>query len=376
MVKRSKTVQRLVWLGVAALLGLPGLADSLHREGLPPIDGITLIGVESGKLKYRTAAGEREVDLTEVVSISIDSVPAFATGVAEFQGGELRAAQRSLKSVWSDANVQWIRHYAGFFLTQVYDQRGELVDAATTYIQLASQGADLAFLSKPPVASLGEADENQKTRIGEQVMAMVAQVKGERRRVLLDYYRQVVGEDVALPQIEDPVGQKEAQADALVSTSKVFMPQLVWNMLDRKGEPKGKWDAVKILAKGDGEAALEAIRPWLDNPGDLPEKLFTKGLAQLMLADQSQEKDQYRDAGLTFMRIVVHFDRAGQAHPLVAPAKLEVAYIHKQIGREDIYGRLLEQVYLAVDDPKAYPQYRQRYYQVLGEEVPQDNDQP
>lgn len=381
MVKRFKTIQPLLTLCLAALVGLPGLADSLQREGFPRIDGVSFIGVEDGKLKYRTAAGEREVDLAEVESISIESVPAFAAGVIKFKAGELRSAQRSFKSVWSDANEQWIRHYAGFFLTQVYDLRGEPVDAATTYMQLAAQGADLVFLSKAPVASLAEADENQKTRIGEQIMAVVKQTEGEHRSVLLAYHRQVVGEDAALPRVDDPVGQKQAQGDALVSASKVIMPQSVWSMLDRKGEPEGKWDAVKTLAKGDAEAALQAIKPWLNNPGDLPEKLFIKGLAQLMLAEQSQDEqsqdnDPYRDAGLTFMRIVVHFDRAGQAHPLVAPAKLEVAYIHKQIGREDIYGKLLEQVFLTIDDAKAYPQYRKRYYQILGEAVPQEDGQP
>ncbi|MEM9864479.1 MAG: protein kinase, partial [Myxococcota bacterium] len=83
------------------------------------------------------------------------------------------------------------------------------------------------------------------------------------------------------------------------------------------------------------KATLEAIKPWLSNPGDLPEKLFIKAVAELMLAEESKEKDAYLDAGLTFMRIVIHFERAGQSHPLVAPARLEVGYIHKQIGRED-----------------------------------------
>lgn len=366
----------LLALCVAMFLTLPTSADSLQREGFPLIDGVTLIGVKDGKLQYRTAAGDREVDIAEVATLSIESVPEFAAGLTALKEGELRTAQRSFENVWSGTRVQWIKHYAGFYLTQVYDQRGEAVDAAAIYSKLAAESSDLFFLSKPPVASLAEADENQKTRIGEQIMAVVKSSKGEHRKLLRAYHRQVVGKDAALPDIDDGAGKQEAENDSLVATSKVFLPQDVWKMLDRKGEPEGKWDAVKLLAGGDAEATLKAIKPWLSNPGDLPEKLFIRGIAQLMLADKTEDKDLYRDAGLTFMRIVIHFDRAGQAHALVAPAKLEVAYIHKQIGREDIHDKLLEQVFLAIDDKEKYPHYRKRYYQVIGEEVPVEEDQP
>lgn len=373
----TQTASHLLAFCLALLVAMPGQADSLQREGFPLIDGVTLIGVKDGKLQYRTAAGDREIDITEVASLSIDSVPLFSAGVAKLKEGELRSAQRSFENVWSGSRVDWIKHYAGFYLTQVYDQRGEAVDAAAIYAKLAADGADLYFLSKAPVASLAEADENQKKRIGEQIMAVIKDAKGEHRKVLRAYHRQVVGEDAPLPPIDDPAGQQEVEANKLIATSKVLMPQGVWKMLEKKERFKGEWDAIGLLAKGDAEATLKAIEPSLNTSGDLPEKLFIRGIAQLMLADQSKDQDMYRDAGLTFMRIVIHFDRAGQAHALVAPAKLEVAYIHKQIGREDIHDKLLEQVYLAIDDAKDYPQYRKRYYQIIGEEVPaEEDDQP
>jgi hypothetical protein len=365
-------------MAFVAVLASPAQADSLQREGFPLIDNVTLIGVEDGKLKYRTAAGDRSVDITEIVALSIDNVPAFKTGLDAFKDGQMRAAQRSFESVWSGSRVPWIKHYAGFYLTQVYDQRGEPVDAAAIYAALASEGADPFFLSKAPVASLAEADDNQRERIGEQIMAVVRQSEGEQRTLLRNYHRQVVGEDVPLPEIDDPAGQQEAAANDARKNSKVFLPDTVWRMLERKGEPAEKWKAIELLSKGEAEAALKAIKPWLSNPGDLPEKLFIRGKAQLMLAEAAEDKDLYRDAGLTFMRIVIHFDRAGQSHPLVAPARLEVGYIHKQIDREDIYNRILfggdegGGVHLVIDDKNAYPEYRKRYYQIIGEELPED----
>jgi hypothetical protein len=371
----------LVACCVALLLALPSQADSLQREGFPLIDGITLIGVKDGKLQYRTAAGDREVDITDVVALSIEAVPEFKTGLDAFKAGELRKAQRSLENVWGGSRVPWIKHYAGFYLTQVYDKRGEPVDAAAVYSKLAAEKADLFFLSKAPVASLDEADANQKTRMGEQIMAVVKETEGEHRTLLRAFHRQIVGEGAPLPEIDDKAGKQETEKNDLKAKSKLVLPNAVWKMLEAKGQPEGKWDAIKLLSEGDAKGTLEAIKPWLSNPGDLPEKLFIRGKAQLMLADAEGDKDLYRDAGLTFMRIVIHFDRAGQTHSLVAPARLEVAYIHQKIDREDIYNKILfggdegGGVHLVIDDKDAYPEYRKRYYQIIGEEIPED-DQP
>lgn len=379
MPKRWKTIQAVVTipiLCVAVLTNWPTLADSLQRKGSPRVDGVTLIDVKDGKLHYRTAGGDQSVALVEVAWISIDSVPEFAAGLSKMKAGQLRAAQRSFENVWSGTRVNWVKHYAGFFLMQVYDQRTEPVDAAAIFVKLAAEGADLAFLSQAPTASLAKADANQKKRIGDQVMAVVKQTRGKRRELLRAYHQLVLGKEAVLPEVEEPADAKKPKANPLIATSKILMPKGVWDTLDRKREPKGKWDAIKMLAKGDAQGTLKALEPWLKRPGDLPEKLFIQGLAQIMLADQSGDTDQYRDAGLTFMRIVIHFDRAGQAHPLVAPAKLEVAYIHRQIGRTDIYKKLVEQVLVTLDDDEAYPYYRKRYDQVLGEAVPNDDDQP
>ncbi|MGB0767205.1 MAG: hypothetical protein ACPGYV_05805 [Phycisphaeraceae bacterium] len=358
----------------AVLAIMPASADSLQREGFPTIDNVTLIGVEDGKLKFRTAAGDREAALEELVSISITSVPEFNAGLAAFKDDKLRAAQRSFEDVYAGTRIDWIKHFAGYYLTQVYDKRNQAVDAAQIYSQLAASKADLYFLSKPPIASLAEADENQKQRIGEQIMAVIRDATGEHRTLLRAYHRRVVGDDADLPPIDEVAPSKDP-TDQIKAKSKLFLPEPVWKMLSRRGEPEGKWQAITLLSQGDAKASLEAIKPWLSNPGDLPEKLFTRGKAQLLLAEAENDPDLYRDAALSFMRIVIHFNRAGQAHSLVVPAKLEVAYIHQKIGRDDIYQRLLEEVFLVIDDAEAYPQYRKRYYEIIGEEVPED-DQP
>ena len=59
--------------------------------------------------------------------------------------------------------------------------------------------------------------------------------------------------------------------------------------------------------------------------------------------------------------------------------------LHQQIEREDIYNRILfggdegGGVYLLFSDQsgkKDFPEYHKRYYEIIGEEVPEDEDQP
>ncbi len=375
LIQTLKTSAGTAALVSALVLVAPADADSLKREGLPAIEGVTLISVEDGELKYRTAAGDRSAPLKEITDLTIDNVPAFATGLKAFKADQMRAAQRSFESIWADNRVDWVRHYAGFYLAQVYDQRNEPVSAGQVYAKLASDGADLFFLSKPPTASLAEADDDQKERITAEILAVAEGAKGERRKKLEAYLRMVAGEEAALPQDADAVADNRRALQR--RDSAVIIPEDVWKVPEKRNQPAGKWESLDLLAAGKFREAIDKVNEWQDNPGELPAMLYIKARAQLALADEDNDEKLYRDAGLTFMRIVVHYNKAGGAHPLVAPARLEVAYIHKQIGREDIYQRLLfggdagGGVHLVIDDPKTYPQYRLRYYQIIGEDPPE-----
>lgn len=368
----TRLTTHLTTLCVALLIACSVSADTIKIKDLPKIDGVIVIGVKDGKLEYRTNAGNSTTPLEDVESLSIEAVPAFGTGLTALNEGQLRAAQRSFTEVWGNARDAWVRQYAGFYLAQVYDQRKEPVEAARIYVKLVSDKADPFFISKPPLASLAEADEDEKGRIKEQIMAVIAGTQGKYRESLQTYLGQVTGE--AAPVIpDDPKANKNPSAK-LIAGSKVLIPKEVWKIIDRADGKHEKWDGLRLLIAGENKKAVESIKPWLNNAGDLPEKLFILGRAQLALAEETKDRDGYLDAGLTLMRIVVHFSRDGQSHPLVAPARLEVAYIQKMIEREDIYKRMLfeENLNLIIDDAEKYPHYRKRYYEIIGEEVPSE----
>lgn len=364
---------------LCALIALPASADSLKRNNLP-ITGVTIIGVEDGQLLYRAAAGDLKTPLVDVSDIVIDAIPQFAAGQAAFGQGQLRQAQRAFEDVWKETRIDWVRYFSGYYLAQVYDQRNQPVKAAEVYIQIAESKADLFFLAKPPVRSLGEATEAQRKRIGEQIVAAAKDLRGEHRRRMEAYLNAVVGEGGAelLPEETGADGKVVKGSAALARNAKIAIPASVWRMLDRRGEPKARWTAIELLSKGECQAALDDISPKLHTPGGLPEKLYIYARAMLGLAEAKNDQDMYRDAALAFMRIAVHFNKGASPHPLVYPAKLEVAYIHKKIGREDICQRILfggeggGGLHLVIDDKKQFPYYRARYYEIIGEDPPKD----
>ncbi|MEM9415235.1 MAG: hypothetical protein AAGA29_07150 [Planctomycetota bacterium] len=360
-----------VVLGTAA--ALPASADEILRSG--QWQSVTIVGVEGGELVYRNnAGGQRTIPLGQVEGLKLDDESDFFIAYEAFAGEDYRKAQRMFGEIVEQTRVDWIRHYAQYYLVQSLDQRGESVEAGTVYAAIARGGADPFFLSAPPMASLEEVSDDERSRIREEVVDVLGDTEGVTRERLQAYLLAVVGED-AMPDITPlettPGAGTAASQDR--TQSAVILPVVLWEILEDEELDTEKWAGLLLLKEGKYEEAIEAITPWLENRGQMPQKLFVLGRAQLALADASGDRDDYLDAGLTFARIIVHFENLGT--PLLAPARLELAYLHRVIGREDLYDKLLFESNLSLsfaDDPETYPQYYQRYYQILGEPLPED----
>lgn len=372
------------------LMVLAGLALGLYAEqakadeivrGEFTIRNVTVRGIEDGELIYRAGAGDNSVALEEIVVLNLENEPRLAEAMAAFNENRMRSAEGGLESVYNESQVSWVKQFTGFYLARAYDARNKPVQAAQVYVYLASSGADPYLLSQPPLASLAEANDAQKTRVRDEITAIINDTEGPAREQLTRYLRVVVG-DEQMPQIEPGQGDIQAAARA---ESKVILPDAIWELVEappaRNAANADKWDAVKLLSEGKYQEAVDAITPWLGGNIDVPEMLYVLGRAQLGLADEGNDEDLYKDAGLTFMRLVVHYGPAnGLSNALVVPGRLEVAYIHQKIGREDLFEELMHGdngVYIMVDDPKTYPEYRKRYYQIMGQEPPAvEQEQP
>jgi hypothetical protein len=349
-------------------------ADEIERNGQPL--NVTIVGVDDGELVYRPAAGgERRIPLDEVGPLKLDTDPKFFDAYERFVAEDYRGAVDGFGEVIEESSAPWVRHYARFYLAQALDQRGEPTDAAEVYLAIARDGADPYFLSRPPVASLADANDAQRGRIRSEIMAVIEDTEGPARAALQGYLRQVVGDD-QMPDIDPGPGPGPGTPGAGPdrTASAVILPDEVWDLLD-EDEAEERWAAVTLLIEGDPAGAVEAITPWLDNPSAMPQKLFILGRAQLAIAEATGERDDYLDAGLTFMRLIVHYKPGTTT--LIAPARLEVALVHRAIGREDLYEKLLFDDGLSLsfaDDPETYPQYYRRYYQIIDEPLPTPDD--
>lgn len=365
--------RRGAWLAllvVGVLLAPIAQGDEIRRGG-QPIQA-TATGVTDGALTYLTPAGtERSVPLADLEMLTLDSEPQFAEAMQSFLDEDYRRAQRSFGEIAERTDADWVRHLAWYFQLQALDQRGEATDAGALYAELARDGADASLLSIPPIASLSEANDDQRDRIQAEIVAVLEDAEGAVKDHLTTYLRAVVGEG-EMPEVVSPgTGTTEGGAAAIDrSGSAVILPVPIWGLLEREDADE-RWSAVTLMSEGKYAEALEALDPWLNNPDDLPEKLYILGRLQLALADASGDRDAYLDAGLSFMRVIVHYERLDS--PLVAPAKLEVAYIHREIGRQDLYDNLLFNSNLSLlfdNDPETYPEYYRRYYEILGEPLP------
>ena len=103
------------------------------------------------------------------------------------------------------------------------------------------------------------------------------------------------------------------------------------------------------LEKKDYQTALENLNVAgsVLAPADFPEWTYLRGEALAGLK-------RWEDAGLAFMRVVIHY--SGQKHSVkVYPAcMLGAAKVHVSLGRKDVAGRLLrELVQFFPDKPQA-----------------------
>lgn len=348
-------------------------ADELMRNG--QWQSVTFVGVEDGALVYRNnVGGQNTVALGDVESLKIDDEEDFFEALEAFKGEDYRRSQRMFAEITEQTRLEWVRHFAQYFLVQSLDQRNEPVEAATVYAEIARTGGDPFFLSAPPMLSLEALSDDERARIREEVMDVLEDTRGQTRQRLQAYLVAVLGED-AMPDLAPVEPDPRDATRAERSQSAVILPEALWEILEQEDFDDEKWEGLALLREGQYEEAIEAITPWLDSRGDMPEKLFVLARAQLAIADASGERDDYLDAGLTFARIVFHYENLGT--PLLAPSRLELAYVHRLIGREDLYDKLLNQSDLFLsfaDDPETYPQYYQRYYQIIGEPLPQAED--
>jgi len=110
----------------------------------------------------------------------------------------------------------------------------------------------------------------------------------------------------------------------------------------------------KLLARSQYQRAKDRLKEVIKKAGTGKTSLYLyqMGVADLYLAevadkagDAKQAQQLYRTAGLSFMRVTIHFPRSKVA----GPALIEAALVHLKINRKDIAAKLLKKANESVD---------------------------
>ena len=109
----------------------------------------------------------------------------------------------------------------------------------------------------------------------------------------------------------------------------------------------------KALAETDQLIAGKELR--------LAMRLYQRGLAQLYLAERSDNRRLFLDAGLSFMRLAIYFRKSSY----MGPALVEAGVVHERIGRHELAMKLWRKAQVEID-PETDPAVAQRLEIMLG----------
>ena len=112
----------------------------------------------------------------------------------------------------------------------------------------------------------------------------------------------------------------------------------------------------EFLSNGDFEKAIQQTGKAINaGPEQLPMKLYLMGMAQLALAEQSGDPEDYKVAAISFIRVPIHYSR----HSFRLPCLVEAAYCHIKFDRPALASKLLDDAEKELEEGE-YPEYTER----------------
>ncbi len=346
---------------LVVLLWLPTMvsaqADAVKLSGMW-IEPVTVVSIRNGLIEYETDQGvriSRSLDLLE--GLKLERYPVLSSAQEALDRGDDKTAAIMLKQVIEQAHEDWLEHYAASQLVGALERLDKAEAAVQVYIEQMMDNADLVYLLDPPVDGLARADAAERLRAIELINAVKGSLD-EQRAGLLQKLLDAAGqpEAVVAPATtgeETPAGTADEQSGFPISTS----------------APPGS--IVNFYRMGQLDRALIAVDEALSQPGRTSSELYLKGMIQLTIAEQTNDADGYKSAGLSFMRVVTYFPRSAVA----GPAWLEAGYVHEKIGRPDIALKLYRRAQPLIDEKEDPACYRRLTKLLAGLDTQTDDEE-
>jgi len=351
---------------LAVLLVMPVHGDSVRIDGFWFRD-VEIQNIDGEYLTYTTAiGGEVEQAVSGIQGIEITALPGYQQAVAMIEAGQAAQAVTLLETTLRQARTNWQRILVNWQLLNAAKAAEQAVPAYGAYVRLGELGADTFFLGDPPVQLAQKLSDDQRRVLADQIRPLVPRVAQDLRE---DFQELLASVEAVVEQPGTAAPAGPGTPPATDTTRPTTAPrerpgrqpaaQVVWAGVLPDG--LRLTNVVDLMRAGEFEQAAGVVRGALSNPNDLPEKLYLLGMCQLQMAAQQNDPELYKDAAISFMRVVVHFP---EGHRLRIPALTEVAYAHHRFGRTDRAREILSQRVRPVITDDMYPRYYERFTEV------------
>jgi tetratricopeptide (TPR) repeat protein len=352
-VKQSRAIAAVV-TGVVALWTSWLHADAIMLSDLW-VENVDIQTIADGRMAYITAAGGQvEVALERVQGVRLTAHPQYEQGVAAVEAGNYAQAVRLLSEVRNRSRQQWVDQLASRHLVKAHAGANQPLEAVQAWLPLAQQ-AHAWFVPPAPVDAVAAATPQQKNRIRDLLRPAVTRAPAgevrEAMQALLNAATSDAPPATAMPAPGTPATGATAAATQAAAESAILLPA---RMTDGP--------VVDLLRRGQFQEALDQVNRDLQSTGEMSRNLYLRGMAQLGLAELSGEAAHYKDAGLSFMRVLVHFPRS----PWVGYARGELGYVHAVIGRPERARSLYATARIEIGEDED-PNYYHRISDLAGE---------
>lgn len=333
------------------------VADDAKIDGLW-VPNIIIDSIDEGRLIYSVQGQEVRRPIEEVTGLKMQVYPELGQAVDLIEADKPADALPLLRKVQTDAREPWLKSWVKRMLVDGNDAAGKPVDAVNLFIELSlDPTTEPTYLTNPPLRSLVKTTDAQRTQLAARVKDAIERSKSVPAKASL----QMIA--TALATVSDAMAEGTPidittmpELGAAPSKSLTPMPRRV--IEDEKDPIAG------MLREGKYDEALAEADAQLSRPtATMARLLYLKGLAQLYIAERSSDQTGYKDAGLSFMRVVAYFRNSTQ---WTIPSYLELAYIHQKIGRPELAQRLLDEGVGVLLDPESDPELYERYRKIAG----------
>jgi tetratricopeptide (TPR) repeat protein len=333
-----RSAATLLAAGALTMTAGPALADAV-KMGQFWIRDADVLDVEDGQLVYVTPTGnDARRPLSEVEAIRVDELPQLEAGDKALEAQNYEQALAAYREAAGQAESSWLKQYAQGRQAKALFASGQNEAGLEQYLALAGAGTHAGLLPEPPADWLAQADEPTRQRLAQSIEQALSGAEGSAAETLRRLQKIAQSPAEAEGEGSDGGGDDTGQAAAAaLKPLGIALPK------DIGGGP-----IVKLLAAKKFDQAIDKANAQLSDARDTSRQLYLRGIAQLARAEQTGQREQYLDAGLSFMAVEIYFGH--RAGTFVGPSLVEAGYVHEKINRSDKATELYDQARQLLDE--------------------------